>query len=44
VSEDGVEIRARPPGHAPEALEDSAFAGISPTQELQALYAHLARR
>ena len=32
-----------PPGHAPEALEDSAFLEISPTLELQALYAHLAR-
>ena len=30
-----------PPGHAPEALEDSDFLEISPTRELQAL-AHLA--
>jgi hypothetical protein len=33
-----------PPGHAPEALEDSDFLEISPTQELRALYAHLAGR
>ena len=33
-----------PPGHAPEALEDSDFLEISPTRDLQALYAHLAGR
>ena len=32
-----------PPGHAPEALEDSDFLEISPTRELAALYEHLAR-
>jgi hypothetical protein len=32
------------PGHAPEALEDSEFLEISPTQELRALYTHLAQR
>jgi hypothetical protein len=31
-----------PPGHAPEALEDAEFLEISPTQELHALYDHLA--
>ncbi len=31
-----------PPGHAPEALEDTDFLEISPTQELRALYEHLA--
>lgn len=31
-----------PPGHAPEALEDTEFLEISPTRELHALYAHLA--
>jgi hypothetical protein len=30
------------PGHAPEALEDSEFLEISPTDELRSLYAHLA--
>jgi hypothetical protein len=33
-----------PPGHAPEALEDTAFLEISPTDELAALYAHLGAR
>lgn len=33
-----------PPGHAPEALEDSDFLEISPTRELAALHAHLAGR
>ena len=33
-----------PPGHAPEALTDTAFLEISPTVELAKLYAHLARR
>jgi hypothetical protein len=32
-----------PPGHAPEALEDSEFLEISPTRQLRALYEHLAR-
>jgi hypothetical protein len=32
-----------PPGHAPEALEDSEFLEISPTRQLQALYEHLTR-
>jgi hypothetical protein len=31
-----------PPGHAPEALEDTDFLEISPTRELAALHAHLA--
>ena len=31
-----------PPGHAPEALEDSEFLEISPTDQLRALYDHLA--
>jgi hypothetical protein len=31
-----------PPGHAPEALEDSEFLEISPTAELRLLYEHLA--
>jgi hypothetical protein len=31
-----------PPGHAPEALEDSEFLELSPTRELAALHAHLA--
>jgi hypothetical protein len=31
-----------PPGHAPEALEDTTFLEISPTRELAALHAHLA--
>jgi hypothetical protein len=31
-----------PPGHAPEALEDTEFLEISPTRELAALHAHLA--
>jgi hypothetical protein len=31
-----------PPGHAPEALEDTEFLELSPTRELEALYAHLA--
>lgn len=31
-----------PPGHAPEALEETEFLEISPTDELQALYTHLA--
>lgn len=30
-----------PPGHAPEALEDSDFLEISPTRELAELYAHI---
>jgi hypothetical protein len=30
------------PGHAPEALEDTEFLEISPTDELRALYEHLA--
>jgi hypothetical protein len=30
-----------PPGHAPEALEDSEFLEISPTRELRSLYEHL---
>ncbi len=30
-----------PPGHAPEALEDTDFLEISPTRELRALYAHV---
>ena len=33
-----------PPGHAPEALTDTAFLEISPTVELAKLYAHLERR
>jgi hypothetical protein len=33
-----------PPGHAPEALEDTDFLEISPTRELAALHAHLAGR
>jgi hypothetical protein len=32
-----------PPGHAPEALDDSEFLEISPTRQLRALYEHLAR-
>ena len=32
------------PGHAPEALEDTDFLEISPTQELAALYSHVAVR
>lgn len=32
-----------PPGHAPEALEDTDFLEISPTRDLEALHAHLAR-
>jgi hypothetical protein len=31
-----------PPGHAPEAVEDSEFLEISPTDQLRALYDHLA--
>jgi hypothetical protein len=31
-----------PPGHAPEALEDTEFLEISPARELAALHAHLA--
>jgi hypothetical protein len=31
-----------PPGHAPEALEDTDFLEISPTRDLQALHAHVA--
>jgi quercetin dioxygenase-like cupin family protein len=31
-----------PPGHAPEALEDSEFLEISPTDQLRTLYDHLA--
>ena len=31
-----------PPGHAPEALEDTEFLEISPTSDLAALHAHLA--
>jgi len=31
-----------PPGHAPEALEDSEFLEISPTDQLRSLYEHLA--
>jgi hypothetical protein len=33
-----------PPGHAPEALEDSSFLEISPTAEVEALYAHVTGR
>ena len=33
-----------PPGHAPEALEDTDFLEISPSDDLRALYAHLADR
>ena len=33
-----------PPGHAPEALEDTDFLEISPTGDLRTLYAHLAGR
>lgn len=32
-----------PPGHAPEALEDSEFLEISPTRELAVLQEHVAR-
>jgi hypothetical protein len=32
-----------PPGHAPEALEDSAFVEISPTEELRTMQEHVAR-
>jgi len=31
-----------PPGHAPEALEDTAFLEISPSDDLKALYEHVA--
>lgn len=31
-----------PPGHAPEALEDTEFLEISPTEELRALQLHMA--
>ena len=31
-----------PPGHAPEALEDTEFLEISPTDQLRSLYEHLA--
>lgn len=31
-----------PPGHAPEALEDTELLEISPTEDLRVLYAHLA--
>ena len=31
-----------PPGHAPEALEDSEFLEISPTDELRVLQEHVA--
>ena len=44
----GLTARARrstgPPGHAPEALEDTEFLEISPTKELAVLYAHLGSR
>lgn len=30
-----------PPGHAPEALEDSEFTEFSPTKELEELIAHV---
>lgn len=33
-----------PPGHAPEALEDSEFLEISPTHQLRALYEHIGSR
>lgn len=33
-----------PPGHAPEALEDTDFLEISPSDDLRALYTHLADR
>lgn len=32
-----------PPGHAPDALEDSEFLEISPTAELGVMQAHVAR-
>jgi hypothetical protein len=32
------------PGHAPEALEDSEFLEISPTEGVNALYAHVSGR
>jgi hypothetical protein len=31
-----------PPGHAPEALEETEFLEISPTGQLRSLYEHLA--
>ena len=31
-----------PPGHAPEALEDTDFLEISPTRDLRALHEHVA--
>ncbi len=31
-----------PPGHAPEALEDTDFLEISPTRELEVMHAHVA--
>ena len=31
-----------PPGHAPEALEDTEFLEISPSEDLRALHAHVA--
>jgi hypothetical protein len=30
-----------PPGHAPEALEDTDFLEISPTRDLRALHEHV---
>ncbi len=32
-----------PPGHAPEALEDTDFLEISPTRDLEAMHAHVSR-